>query len=81
MTTEQLESSPATNPRPGWCLGRDGRWRPNRRDPAKLAERDALIRSLYMQGMSKRSIAPVAGCSRGTVNRVIDVARAAGTVA
>jgi DNA-binding NarL/FixJ family response regulator len=52
-----------------WCLGLDGKWRPNRRfDTTRRDRRIVLIRST---GKSMRAIAAEIGCSVGTVHRVL----------
>ncbi|MEI7717926.1 MAG: helix-turn-helix domain-containing protein [Mycobacterium sp.] len=52
-----------------WCLGLDGKWRPNRR--FDTASRDRNIVGLRATGWSMRDIAAEMGCSVGTVHRVI----------
>lgn len=74
--TDQLtQNASVEHPRAGWCFGLDGKWRPNRRHDT--TQRDALIIRLHEQGMSVRGIAPAAGCSAGTVHRVLKLAREA----
>ena len=52
------------------CRGLDGKWRPNRR--FDTAERDArIVRAHRSEGKSMRAIAREAGCSVGTVHRVL----------
>ena len=52
-----------------WCLGLDGKWRPNRR--FDTTSRDYNIVRLRTTGWSMRDIAAEIGCSVGTVHRVI----------
>lgn len=56
--------------RPGYCLGTDGKWRPNSR--FDTTERDLRIAAAKTQhGLSVRQIAKEIGCSVGTVHRVL----------
>ena len=55
-----------------WCLGLDGKWRPNRR--VDNTSRDRNIVGLRATGRSMRDIAAEIGCSVGTVHRVISEA-------
>jgi DNA-binding NarL/FixJ family response regulator len=52
-----------------WCLGLDGKWRPNRR--FDTTQRDIEIVLLRSGGKSIRAIAREIGCSVGTVHRVL----------
>lgn len=52
-----------------WVEGLDNRKRPSR--PLDTAERDARIIELFRDGESTRAISANAGCSVGTVHRVI----------
>ena len=58
--------------RVGWTVGIDGKRRPNRR--FDTSSRDALIRDMRSRGASVRTIAEAAGCSVGTVHRIIGTA-------
>jgi hypothetical protein len=56
--------------RPGFCLGTDGKWRPNsRRDTTERDLQIAVART--KAGKSIRAIAAENGCSVGTVHRVL----------
>lgn len=55
--------------RPGFCLGIDGKWRPNTR--TDTTDRDTRIAVLHKDGLSMREIAADTGCSVGTVHRVL----------
>jgi len=52
-----------------WCLGLDGKWRPNRR--FDTTHRDRQIVLLRSARKSIRAIAAEVGCSVGTVHRVL----------
>lgn len=52
-----------------WCLGLDGKWRPNRR--FDTTQRDRQIVLLRSARRSMRAIAAEVGCSVGTVHRVL----------
>jgi DNA invertase Pin-like site-specific DNA recombinase len=54
---------------PGMVFGLDGKWHPSRR--LDTTNRDRKIRQLRAGGQSVRTIAAAAGCSVGTVHRVI----------
>jgi DNA-binding NarL/FixJ family response regulator len=67
-TVWRVQSARARNL--GLSLGRDGKLRPDRR--IDTTQRDALILKLRAEGKSLRAIATEAGCSVGTVHRVIN---------
>jgi DNA-binding NarL/FixJ family response regulator len=52
-----------------WCLGLDGKWRPNSR--FDTTQRDRQIVLLRSSGKSIRAIGTEVGCSVGTVHRVL----------
>lgn len=58
--------------RVGWTMGLDGKLRPSRR--FDTSARDALIREMHASGASVRTIAAAAGCSVGTVHRIVSTA-------
>lgn len=62
--------------KPPMITGLTGKPYPARR--GDTTERDALIRELRGQGLSWRAIAARAGCSNGTVGRVLRAMYAAG---
>jgi DNA-binding NarL/FixJ family response regulator len=53
-----------------WCLGLDGKWRPNRRFDTTLRDRQ-IVTLRVVNGKSIRAIGAEIGCSVGTVHRVL----------
>lgn len=71
MTVQLHQKTPVEHIRDTkhWCLGRDGKWRPNRR--FDTTQRDRRILLLRSGGLSIRAIASEIDCSVGTVHRVL----------